>query len=131
MRPKAIILTITLLTWVATWASSSTAFQRLDSLIANQDRNIARNEQHLAQLKKRHKGNTSLDQEYRANYELYRAYVEFQNDSAQKYMRRNIDIARQLGDKTKESESTLNLMHLLNKAYLLDEVSMIARLPST
>ena len=75
--------------------------------------------------------NTSLDQEYRANYELYRAYVEFQNDSAQKYMRRNIDIARQLGDKTKESESTLNLMHLLNKAYLLDEVSMIARLPST
>ena len=125
MRPKAIILTITLLTWVATWASSSTAFQRLDSLIANQDRNIARNEQHLAQLKKRHKGSTSLDQEYRANYELYRAYVEFQNDSAQKYMRRNIDIARQLGDKTKESESTLNLMHLLNKAYLLDEVSMM------
>lgn len=126
MKPKPIILTITLLTWVATWASSSTAFQRLDSLIANQDHNIERNEQRLAQLKKQHDSGTSLEQEYNTNNELYRAYVEFQNDSAQKYMRRNIAIARQLGDKAKESESTLHLMHLLNKAYLLDEVSNTA-----
>ncbi len=125
MRSRPIILTMTMLMWVVSWASSTTAFQRLDSLIVIQDSNIAHNEQRLAQFKKQHRS-SSLEQEYDANKELYKAYVEFQNDSAQKYVRRNIVIAQQLGDIAKENESKLNLMHLLNKAYLLDEVSYMA-----
>ncbi|MBR5086829.1 MAG: hypothetical protein IKX31_07470 [Muribaculaceae bacterium] len=121
------IFTIIFLLWtgIAT-ASTGVAFSRLDSLISDHNSNIARKEKSISSIKSKLNGNISLEKEYEINTELYLAYVEFQNDSAQKYMRRNIEIAKKLGDSDKNTESTLNLMHLLTKAYLLDEVSSMA-----
>ena len=113
-------------TGIAT-ASTDGAFSRLDNLIASHDRNIASKEKTISNIKKKLNRNISLEKEYEINNELYNAYVEFQNDSAQNYMRRNIQIAKNLGDNDKSTESTLNLMHLLTKAYLLDEVDNMAQ----
>ena len=107
-------------------ASTSNPFMRLDSLIANRDGIIHSKEASIDKIKQKLGTNVSPSKEYDINNELYQAYVEFQNDSAQKYMRRNIEIAKLLGDKDKENESTLNLMHLLTKAYLLDETEGLA-----
>ena len=113
-------------TGIAT-ASTDGAFSRLDNLIASHDRNIASKEKTISNIKKKLNRNISLEKEYEINNELYNAYVEFQNDSAQNYMRRNIQIAKSLGDNDKSTESILNLMHLLTKAYLLDEVDNMAQ----
>ena len=113
-------------TGIAT-ASTDGAFSRLDNLIANHDCNIASKEKTISNIKKKLNRNISLEKEYEINNELYNAYVEFQNDSAQNYMRRNIQIAKNLGDNDKSTESILNLMHLLTKAYLLDEVDNMAQ----
>ena len=113
-------------TGIAT-ASTDRAFSRLDNLIANHDRNIASKEKTISNIKKKLNRNISLEKEYEINNELYNAYVEFQNDSAQNYMRRNIQIAKSLVDNDKSTESILNLMHLLTKAYLLDEVDNMAQ----
>lgn len=122
------ILVVILALWTGVaLASTSTAFSRLDSLIERQDLNVAKKEASIAKVKKKLCGSISIDKEYEINDELYRAYVEFQNDSAQHYMRRNIEIGKLLGNKEKELESTLNLMHLLTKCYLLDEVSGMAQ----
>lgn len=111
---------------LATAAMPATAFMRLDSLIACQDANIARKENEIATIRKKLDAAASLEQKYEINAELYRTYVDFQNDSAQQCMRRNIDIATLLGLDDKAKESTLNLMHVLSKAYLLDEVATLA-----
>lgn len=100
---------------LATAAMPATAFMRLDSLIACQDSNIARKENEIATIRKKLDAAASLEQKYEINAELYRAYVDFQNDSAQQCMRRNIDIATLLGLDDKAKESTLNLMHVLSK----------------
>ncbi len=126
MTPRHILLTLMMLLALSLAASPSTAFMRLDSLISNHDSNISRKEKSIDQIKKKLNSAIGPDQEYVINNELYNAYVEFQNDSAQKYMRRNIDLAKQLGDEDKKNESTLNLMHLLTKAYLLDETEALA-----
>ena len=129
MRPRHILLSITLLSTITASASQSTAFMRLDSLIANQNSNIKRMEQTIAVAKKKLNGNIGPEKEFDINNELYRAYAEFQNDSAQKFMRRNIEIAQQLNDNERLNEAKLNLMHMLTKAYLLDEVDeMVAQL---
>lgn len=126
MTPRHILLTLAMLSTLLVAASPSAAFMHLDSLIAAQDANITQKEKAIAVIKKKLTLGGRIDKEYAVNEELYRAYVDFQNDSAQKYMRRNIEIARQLGDNDKVCESTLNLMHLLTKAYLLDETEALA-----
>ena len=126
MTLRHIIFTMTMLCSLATAAMPATAFMRLDSLIACQDANIARKENEIATIRKKLDAAASLEQKYEINAELYRAYVDFQNDSAQQCMRRNIDIATLLGLDDKAKESTLNLMHVLSKAYLLDEVATLA-----
>ena len=107
-------------------ASTSAPFMRLDSLIACRGGIIRGKEESINKIKQQLGANISPSKEYDINNELYQAYVEFQNDSAQKYMRRNIEIAKHLGDNDKVNESTLNLMHLLTKAYLLDETQSLA-----
>lgn len=126
MTPRHILLTLAMLSTLLVAASPSAAFMHLDSLIACQDANIARKENEIATIRKKLDAAASLEQKYEINAELYRAYVDFQNDSAQQCMRRNIDIATLLGLDDKAKESTLNLMHVLSKAYLLDEVATLA-----
>lgn len=118
---------VTAVLWSSTaWASTSTAFSRLDSLIAGHDVRVKYKEIQINKIKRNLQRALSPDKEYDINNQLYSQYVEFQNDSAQKFMRRNIEIAQELNDKDKLNESTLNLMHLLTKAYLLDETINMA-----
>ena len=118
---RRISLTVMMLWTLVATASTSNPFMRLDSLIANRGAIVNAKLVSIDMVKHKLGPNVGLSREYDINNELYQAYVEFQNDSAQKYVRRNLEIAKQLGDGDKVNESTLNLMHLLTKAYLLDE----------
>ncbi|MBQ2074562.1 MAG: hypothetical protein II462_01245, partial [Muribaculaceae bacterium] len=127
MKSLCHILLSFIVLWSSTaWASTSTAFSRLDSLIAGHDVRVKYKEIQINKIKRNLQRALSPDKEYDINNQLYSQYVEFQNDSAQKFMRRNIEIAQELNDKDKLNESTLNLMHLLTKAYLLDETINMA-----
>ena len=130
MSCRHILLSITMLCASVAWASTSTAFSHLDSLIAGHDVRVKHKEVQINKIKQKlpHTpvSEASLNKEYEINNMLYNEYVEFQNDSAQKFMRRNVEIAQALNDKDKLNESSLNLMHLLTKAYLLDETMLMA-----
>ena len=123
---RRISLTVMMLWTLVATASTSNPFMRLDSLIANRGAIVNAKLVSIDMVKHKLGPNVGLSREYDINNELYQAYVEFQNDSAQKYVRRNLEIAKQLGDGDKVNESTLNLMHLLTKAYLLDETQSLA-----
>lgn len=107
-------------------ASPARAFMHLDSLIAKQEANIARKEKSIARIRAKLDQATTPSSQYAINTDLYRAYVDFQNDSAQQVTRRNIEIAKRMSDNVKLNESTLQLMYILTKAYLLDEVEHLA-----
>lgn len=104
-------------------------YDHLDELISRHDALVASKKAAIEKVKNTlpapSSEPTALNKEYDINNTLYREYLEFQNDSAQKYVRRNIDIAKLLGDSSKVTDSRLNLMHLLNKAYLLDEAETL------
>lgn len=123
---RRISLTVMMLWTLVATASTSNPFMRLDSLIINRGAIVNAKLVSIDMVKHKLGPNVGLSREYDINNELYQAYVEFQNDSAQKYVRRNLEIAKQLGDGDKVNESTLNLMHLLTKAYLLDETQSLA-----
>ncbi len=129
MNSRVIILLISVLCGTLQGISANDYYAHLDELISRHDALVASKQAAIDKVKRTlpAPGNdpAALNREYNINYTLYREYVEFQNDSAQKYMRRNIDIARALGDNSKLIDSYLNLMHLLNKAYLLDEASTL------
>jgi len=105
-------------------------YDHLDNLISRHDNLIASKKASINKIKQslpaHSNSTTALNKEYDINARLYKEYLEFQNDSAQKYVRRNINIAKLLGDSSKLIDSHLNLMHLLNKAYLLDEAANLA-----
>lgn len=104
-------------------------YEHLDELISRHDVLIANKKASIEKIRQSlpapSNDPATLNKEYDTNNTLYKEYLEFQNDSAQKYARRNIDIAKQLGDSSKVTDSRLNLMHLLNKAYLLDEAETL------
>ena len=108
-------------------ACANDYFAHLDKLISEHDTRIASKKSAIDKIKNTLPAPSSdpavLSKEYDINSSLYREYLEFQNDSAQKYVRRNIAIATDLNDNSRLIDSRLNLMHLLNKAYLLDEAS--------
>lgn len=129
MNSRVIILLISVLCGIFPGICANDYYAHLDELISRHDALVANKQSAIDKVKKTLPAPSSdpavLSREYDINNILYREYLEFQNDSAQKYMRRNIDIAKSLGDNTKLIDSRLNLMHLLNKAYLLDEVSTL------
>ena len=112
------------------YASAATShYDHLDELISRHDALVASKKASIDNIRKTLPAPSNdpvvLSKEYEINNILYKEYVEFQNDSAQKYVRRNIDIATAINDNSKLIDSRLNLMHLLNKAYLLDEASTL------
>ena len=127
MYLRGIILLISALCGTFLGICANDYYDHLDELISRHDALVASKKAAIEKVKNTLPSpstNTAvLNNEYDINNTLYREYLEFQNDSAQKYMRRNIEIAKLLGDSSKATDSRLNLMHLLNKAYLLDEVS--------
>lgn len=126
---RTIILLIITMAGADLMAAATNHYDHLDELISRHDALVANKKAAIEKVKKTlpaPSSNTAvLNKEYDINNTLYREYLEFQNDSAQKYVRRNIDIAKLLGDSSKVTDSRLNLMHLLNKAYLLDEAETL------
>ena len=127
MKLRVIILVVTVLMGAGFTYGANDNFAHLDKLISEHDALVASKKSAIEKIKKTIPTPSSdpavLSKEYDINVKLYNEYVEFQNDSAQRYVRRNIDIATALGDSTKVTDSRLKLMHLLNKAYLLDEAA--------
>jgi len=118
---------------LATTLSSTASvniFAHLDSLISNSSITIRNKEASIAKIVKTLPPKSTLpavlENEYTINERVYKEYADFQNDSAQKFARRNIDIAQLLNDKEKITQSKLDLMHFLTKVYLLDETAAMA-----
>ena len=129
MKLRVIILVVVVLMGEGFVSSANDNFAHLDKLISEHDSRIASKKSAIDRIKntlpKPSGDAATLSKEYDINTSLFKEYLEFQNDSAQKYARRNIDIARALGDSSKVIDSRLNLTHLLNKAYLLDEAETL------
>ncbi|MBR5639766.1 MAG: hypothetical protein IKW83_08390 [Muribaculaceae bacterium] len=127
MKLRGIVMLILVLCGAGLMACANDYFAHLDKLISEHDTRIASKKSAIDKIKNTLPAPSSdpavLSKEYDINSSLYREYLEFQNDSAQKYVRRNIAIATDLNDNSRLIDSRLNLMHLLNKAYLLDEAS--------
>ena len=131
MRFRVIIVVITAFWGTCLMAGATHYFDHLDKLIKEHDTRIANKKRAIDKIKNTLPAPSSdpavLAKEYDINNVLYNEYAEFQNDSAQHYMRRNISIARALGDSAKVINSKLNLIHLLNKSYLLDEAEQLSQ----
>ncbi|MBR5118542.1 MAG: hypothetical protein IK100_07865 [Muribaculaceae bacterium] len=129
MKLRGIILLVLALCGAVFFACANDYFAHLDKLISEHDSRIASKKTAIDKIRKslpKHATDAAtLSKEYDINTALYKEYLEFQNDSAQKYARRNIEIAKSLGDSSKVIDSRLNLTHLLNKAYLLDEAESL------
>lgn len=123
-----LLLSIGALTLVANAANNT--YSRLDSLIGVHGQLIQAKTERIEAIKATLKPSGSnvaaLSKEYDVNERLRNEYAEFKNDSAQAYARRNIEIASAMNDSEKLIDSRLNLMHLLTKAYLLDETEQMA-----
>ena len=126
---KGILLLFLALWGTATGICAGDCYDHLDELISRHDALVASKKAAINRVKKTLPAPSTdpavLNKEFEINNNIYREYVEFQNDSAQKYVRRNIDIANLLGDNARAIDSKLCLVHLLNKAYLLDEASTL------
>ncbi len=129
MYLRGIILLISALCGTFLGICANDYYDHLDELISRHDALVASKKAAIEKVKNTLPSPSTnpavLNNEYDINNTLYKEYLEFQNDSAQKYVRRNIDIAKLLGDNSKVTDSRLNLMHLLNKAYLLDEAETL------
>ncbi len=129
MYLRGIILLISALCGTFLEICANDYYDHLDELISRHDALVASKKAAIEKVKNTLPAPSTnpavLNNEYDINNTLYKEYLEFQNDSAQKYVRRNIDIAKLLGDNSKVTDSRLNLMHLLNKAYLLDEAETL------
>lgn len=105
-------------------------YQHLDSLINRHNTLVELKKQRIdkrkAQRSQSDGSQRGLAETFAFNNELIEEYAEFQNDSALVYAKRNIDIANALNDREKLLDSKLQTMHLLTKAYLLDETIDIA-----
>lgn len=126
---KGILLLFLALWGTATGTCANDCYDHLDELISRHDALVASKKAAINRIKKTLPAPSTdpavLNKEFEINSNIYREYVEFQNDSAQKYVRRNIDIANLLGDNARAIDSKLCLVHLLNKAYLLEEAETL------
>lgn len=129
MKLRQLFLYISIVLAGCAASSATSYYDHLDELISRHDALIASKKASIEKIRQSLPASSNdpatLNKEYDINSTLYKEYLEFQNDSAQKYARRNIDIAKLLGDSSKATDSRLNLMHLLNKAYLLDEAETL------
>ena len=129
MKLRQLFLYISIVLAGCAASSATSYYEHLDELISRHDVLIASKKASIEKIRQSlpapSNDPATLNKEYDTNNTLYKEYLEFQNDSAQKYVRRNIDIAKLLGDNSKVTDSRLNLMHLLNKAYLLDEAETL------
>ena len=96
MRFRVIIVVITAFWGTCLMAGATHYFDHLDKLIKEHDMRIANKKRAIDKIKNTLPAPSSdpavLAKEYDINNALYNEYAEFQNDSAQHYMRRNISI---------------------------------------
>ena len=97
------------------------AFQRLDSLIAEQPRIVADKEARLLRLKAELGKATAAGERYAALTRLYEEYAAYKYDSAYAYVSQCIRIAEEVGDVSLVNEARLNLAHILSTACLMDK----------
>lgn len=126
MKIRSISLLLFVVVWSWSWASGVDPYHRLDSLIAIHGQLIEAKKARIENVRLQLRAGIGLEKEFEINSRLISEYAEFKNDSAQKYARRNMVIARSMGDNEKEINSQLVLMHLLTKAYMPEETEVMA-----
>ena len=106
------------------------AFASLDLLIERHQQLIDEKKQKIEQIKiekqKACQGEDCLTKAMDFNKTLYNEYVEFQNDSALHYATINIEIAHRINDNKAAIDAQLDAMHVLTKAFRLDEAENMA-----
>lgn len=87
--------------------------KQLFSLMKEKGKGMAEKENAIATLKKM-KGvvNISDENSYNINQQLFNEYGSYISDSAIFYVAQNVDIARRIGDKTRETDSKISLSFL-------------------
>lgn len=102
-------------------AQDEALFNELDRLLANQPQ-LTQEKEHKIKIIKEGLSEVGMtqEQEYAINNRLYSEYLAFKYDSAYKYVHKNLEIAKRLGNSHLYHESVLNMVHVLSAAGLFD-----------
>lgn len=126
MKIKIAILLLALGMTSAVWADTKTdsLLHLLDQTILEHETFMHRKEVRIGQLKESlQQHNTTPEDQYDRNMQLYKEYKAYISDSAIYYLNQNIAIARQLRDTQREDECRLSLSYLLSSSGLYKEAS--------
>lgn len=126
MRNSLIILFIFILNYpVCAQGSLNEVLSELDYAIAHKQEYVQQKESRIANIKRMITSDLSPIQEYQFNKNLYKEYFKFKSDSAIHYVKKNLDIARMLGQKELIDATLLQLPTLYSSSGLYRESESI------
>lgn len=99
----------------------------LDHVIAKKQEYVQQREIRIASIKKMITSDLSPIQEYQFNKNLYKEYLKFKSDSAIYYVRKNLEIAKELGQKELIDATLLQLPMLYSSSGLFRESEAILK----
>lgn len=94
---------------------------RLDTILERSDVWEAKKRLRIAELHKKEKQARTIEEKYWSNKNLYEEYSVYNADSAMVYANRNHDIAKELGDESRQIEWDINRSFVLSVTGLLKE----------
>lgn len=101
--------------------SNTQWLQKLDEALHHRPEVIATTEQHILKLKEAAVRAETPDRRYLANRAIIEAYLWFRSDSANTYILRNIELAKQIKNPLYQDESMLQYSIMLSTTGLLNE----------
>lgn len=94
---------------------------KLDSVLEHSEVWDGIKRHRIAELHKKERQARSIEEKYWSNKNLYQEYAVYNADSAMVYANRNHEIARQLGDESRQTEWDINRSFVLSVSGLLKE----------
>lgn len=92
-----------------------------DELLLNYSIQINHRQSRIETLEKEAANATSLEKKYDINFQIYQEYRPFISDLAISFLKKNIGIAKEMGDKNRLNDSKLRLAYLLASIGLYKE----------
>ncbi|NDV83329.1 DUF6377 domain-containing protein [Bacteroides sp. 51] len=99
----------------------------LDDVIAHKQEYVQQKEIRIASIKRMLTSDLSPIQEYQFNKNLYKEYLKFKSDSAIYYVKKNLEIAKELGQKELIDATLLQLPMLYSSSGLFRESEAILK----
>lgn len=110
---------------VSAQGSLNEILSELDYAIAHKQEYVQQKESRIANIKRMITSDLSPIQEYQFNKNLYKEYLKFKSDSAIYYVKKNLEIARALGQKELIDATLLQLPTLYSSSGLYRESESI------